>query len=111
MQKGMWTCTQCGEKLGEQFDSCWRCSSPKPTGETAVATAAEPSAEKAPQWKLAYRVFRGTLASWDELFTQAASFATEVGPERVVNISHSADQHDGVVTVWYWAAEGEAEPG
>jgi hypothetical protein len=107
----MWTCKQCGEKLEDQFDSCWRCSSLKPTGETAAASAAEPGAEKPPQWRLAYRVFRGTLATWDDLFTQAARFATEVGPERVVNISHSADDQDGVVAVWYWTTEGEAEPG
>ena len=107
----MWTCTQCGEKLEDQFDSCWRCSSHKPAGGTAAEPAAEPSAERAPQWKLAYRSFRGTLATWDELFAQAASFATDVGPERVLSISHSADHSDGVVTVWYWAAEGKGEPG
>ncbi len=107
----MWTCNKCGEKLGDQFDSCWRCSSPKPAAGTAVAPAAAPNADKAPRWRMAYRVFRGTLATWDQLFTQAADFATEVGSERVVSISHSADQHDGVVTVWYWAPEGESEPG
>ncbi len=58
---------------------------------------------------MTYRIFRGTLATWDQLFTQAADFATKVGSERVVSISHSADNSDGVVTVWYWAAEGEGE--
>jgi len=52
-------------------------------------------------------MFRGTLATWDELFTRAAYFATEIGPERVLNISHSADDGDGVVTVWYWGSEEE----
>jgi hypothetical protein len=107
----MWTCKQCAEKLDDQFDSCWRCSSLKSTGETAVAPVAEPSAEKAPQWKLAYRIFRGTLATWDELFSEAAAFASGVGTERVLNISHSANHGDGVVTVWYWTVEGEGDPG
>jgi hypothetical protein len=49
-----------------------------------------------------YKTFRGTFASWDELFSQAAAFATTLGEERVISISHSADQSDGVVAVWYW---------
>jgi hypothetical protein len=53
--------------------------------------------------RLEYRVFRGVWASFDSLFTEAAEFATSVGPERVVSISHSEDKGDGVVTVWYWA--------
>ncbi len=57
---------------------------------------------------MAYRVFRGTLATWDDLFSQAAEFATDLGPERVLSISHSADHHDGVVSVWYWEADAES---
>lgn len=55
--------------------------------------------------KLHYRVFRSTWTSWDGLFCQATEFANEIGPERVVNISHSEDRGDGVVTVWYWQNE------
>jgi hypothetical protein len=43
------------------------------------------------------------MATWDQLFTDAAAFATSVGPEHLITISHSADHSDGVVTVWYWA--------
>jgi hypothetical protein len=50
-----------------------------------------------------FRYFRGSFASWDELFSQAADFAAEIGRERLINISHSCDNSDGVVTVWYWA--------
>jgi hypothetical protein len=57
--------------------------------------------QEAPKWRVAYRKFRGTFATWDDLFTEATAFASEVGPERVVNISHSADSGDGVVVVWY----------
>ena len=56
-----------------------------------------------------YKMFRGTLATWDELFTQAAEFATKVGRERLITISHSADQSNGVVTVWYWAEPDEGD--
>jgi len=52
--------------------------------------------------RVTWRVFRGTLATWDQLFDEAAAFASELGPERVISISHSADRSDGVVTVWYW---------
>ena len=56
---------------------------------------------------VAYRVFRGTLISWQALFDQAAEFASQVGPERLISISQSCDKSDGVVTVWYWAGEGQ----
>jgi hypothetical protein len=52
-----------------------------------------------------YKIFRGTLTSWDDLFSQAASFATELGEIGVINISHSCAGSDGVVTVWYWSQE------
>ena len=48
------------------------------------------------------RVFRGTFKRWATLFEEACEFATQVGPERLISISHSADNADGVVTVWYW---------
>ena len=47
--------------------------------------------------------FRSSFKSWDSLFAEAASFAERVGPEDLTNISHSEDQNEGVVTVWYWA--------
>lgn len=61
------------------------------------------------KWTLSYHAFRGKWASWEELFSKASEFATQIGPERLVNISHSADHHDGLVVVWYWEAEGSKE--
>ena len=52
--------------------------------------------------RVAFRVFRAGFGSWEALFNEAAAFATEIGRERLISISHSADHHDGVVTVWYW---------
>jgi hypothetical protein len=101
----MWICQKCGEKLEDQFDACWKCSSRQQQTQEQGTPGRE--APQPPEWKLSYRMFRGTLATWDELFTRAAYFATEIGPERVLNISHSADDGDGVVTVWYWGSEEE----
>jgi hypothetical protein len=43
------------------------------------------------------------MKRWEELFREAADFATTIGPDRVISISHSEDENDGVVTVWYWS--------
>ncbi len=55
--------------------------------------------------KVKFEMFRGTFASWDTLFTEACEFATKIGKDRVINISHSDSHSDGVVTVWYWSDE------
>ena len=52
---------------------------------------------------LNFRVFRGSLKTWSMLFGEAAAFASKVGRERLVGISHSQESMEGVVTVWYWA--------
>ncbi len=52
--------------------------------------------------RVAFEVFRGVLTTWNELYFRAAAFATQVGPDRVINISQSCDSVEGVVTVWYW---------
>jgi hypothetical protein len=59
--------------------------------------------------RLRYRMFRGTWASWESLFDEAAQFANELGPKKVVSISHSEDHDDGVVAVWYWE-DGNGAP-
>ena len=46
-----------------------------------------------------YEVFRGTLASWETLFREASEFAASIGHDRLINISHSCDHSNGVVTV------------
>jgi predicted Zn-ribbon and HTH transcriptional regulator len=42
------------------------------------------------------------LKSWQALFQDAADFATEIGRERLISISHSSDHSEGIVTVWFW---------
>ena len=50
-----------------------------------------------------YKIFRASLASWDELFGQAAEFSSEQGEMKIINISHSCDGGNGTVVVWYWS--------
>ena len=52
--------------------------------------------------KVKFKVFRGTFATWETLFKEAARFATKLGREQLITISHSEDSKNGVVTVWYW---------
>jgi len=105
-------CTYCGKQYSDEATKCSIDGKPlKMLGVTRNPGRSpedkSSNAPQAPQWRLSYRVFRGTLATWEELFRQAAAFASEVGPERVVSISHSEDNNDGVVAVWYWT---ENEP-
>lgn len=53
--------------------------------------------------RVAFEVFRGAWTTWQELFEGAAQFASQLGPNRLISISHSEDKNDGVVTVWYWS--------
>ncbi len=94
----LWKCAKCGEVIETQFDSCWKCSEPR-QGNISEATTNDP---EAPAWRLAHRIFRGDPYSWDELFSEATEFATDLGPDRVVNLSHSTDKQEALVVVWYW---------
>ena len=60
--------------------------------------------------RVRFETFASSWSSWDELFAQAAEFATALGPARLINISHSCDQNKGVVTVWYWDEDGPTPP-
>lgn len=58
-----------------------------------------------------FREFRGRLYSWRELFQQAAVFATDIGKENLISISHSEEAGKGVIAVWYWeSGRGRAHP-
>ena len=50
-----------------------------------------------------YKFFKATLKSWDSMHAEAAEFATMIGKDRLINISHSSDHSEGVITVWYWS--------
>jgi hypothetical protein len=56
------------------------------------------------------RQFTSANKSWETLCAEAAAFATEVGRERLINISVAASGgtdvfglgSTGVIVVWYW---------
>jgi hypothetical protein len=64
--------------------------------------------------RVKYKVFQSSTASWESLFDEVAQFASEVGPKRLIGISHSEGREDwyanGVVTVWYWEQDPERNP-
>ena len=52
--------------------------------------------------RMKFRKFHALLKSWETVFQEAADFATSLGPDRVVSVSHSEDHNEAIVTVWYW---------
>lgn len=46
--------------------------------------------------------FSAVFKTWDGLFLDAIEFATALPPENLISISHSSDQGNGVVAVWYF---------
>ncbi len=77
-----------------------------PKGEAAPAEAAPRFAR--------FKMFRSALTTWESLFAEAAEFASQMGPERLITVSHSSDNGEGVVAVWYWEGpewDGVAGPG
>jgi hypothetical protein len=95
----MWTCGKCGAKVESVFQICWAC------GRAKDGTEAEAPREAAPPRHGAvvrFKTFISGFESWEQLFGQAAEYATRLGPDRLINISHSEDSNEGVVTVWYW---------
>jgi hypothetical protein len=103
--RGRWKCATCGELLDPQFDTCWRCSTPRATPGARPGLSSSDTKAPGVNWRVEYRMFRGTFATWANLFDQAASFAAEIGRERLIGISHSEDNGDGVVAVWYWTQQ------
>jgi ATP-dependent Clp protease ATP-binding subunit ClpC len=57
-----------------------------------------------------HRTFESRSSSWKDLCDEAAAFATEIGPEKVISISVAASAGlempghggPGVIVVWYW---------
>lgn len=49
-----------------------------------------------------FQLFKSSLKSWADLCAEAAAFASEKQRDRLINISVSEDQNEGVIVVWYW---------
>jgi len=105
-------CTKVIEPRPRRKRKCPHCREPVVVRQGALLTAAdaqaldqkqaEPQQEpEAPRFAR-FRIFRSALTTWESLFVEAAEFATEMGPERLITVSHSSDNGEGVITVWYW---------
>ena len=55
-----------------------------------------------PRMQVKFRVFKSYTQSWDDLCAEAAEFATQQGRDRLINLSVSEDDNQGVIVVWYW---------
>src|SRR5947209_11663418 len=97
-------CTKVIEPRPRRNRKCPHCREPIVLRQGALLTAAGAKArdekkssakdEPAPSFAR-YKIFRSSLSTWESLFAEAAEFVTQVGPERVISVSHSADQGEG----------------
>jgi len=49
-----------------------------------------------------FQLFKSSLKSWQDLCADAAAFASQIGRDRLINLSLSEDHNEGVIIVWYW---------
>jgi hypothetical protein len=49
-----------------------------------------------------FQLFKSMMKSWHDLCAEAATFASDLGKERLISISVSEDHNEGVIVVWYW---------
>lgn len=52
--------------------------------------------------KMRFRRFNAVIKSWETVLQEAADFASSLGRDRVVTISHSEDHNKYDIVVWYW---------
>lgn len=106
------SCTKVIEPRPRRNRKCPHCREPLVVRKGALLTAAgaravepkkdeAPTADEVPRFAR-FKVFRSSLTTWESLFAEAAEFATRLGPDRLIAVSHSADNGEGVVAVWYW---------
>jgi hypothetical protein len=104
-------CSKVIEPRPRRNRKCPHCREPIVLRQGALLTAADAKtrdekksadADEAAPSLARFKIFRSSLNTWESLFAEAAEFASRLGPERVITISHSADQGEGVVAVWYW---------
>jgi hypothetical protein len=108
----MGTCAKCGAETEPGFEVCWSCCAPLPATAASEAITDKPAPPAQPESaggpdlppgpRVCFTVFRSYTQSWEELFGQAAAFASRIDPNDLISISHSEDDNEGVVTVWYW---------
>lgn len=62
--------------------------------------------------RLRYKIYKTFILfeGWAPICDEAAEFATRLGPDRVVSVSHSYSHRNASVIVWYWAEDGLEAP-
>jgi hypothetical protein len=61
-----------------------------------------------PRW-MRYWFVRSSMRPWEALLDDAARFASGLRPGQLYGITHSADNSDGVVAVWFWVDTDPSE--
>src|SRR4051794_32879890 len=59
--------------------------------------------------RVLFKSWDSKMASREKLFKAATEFATKIGEERLINITHSEDRDNIVITIWYWGEQDERE--
>src|SRR5271168_4003723 len=55
--------------------------------------------------RVLFKAFDSKMASREKLFKAASEFASYIGRERLITLSHSEDRDNIVITIWYWGEE------
>jgi hypothetical protein len=108
----MGTCAKCGAETEPGFEVCWSCCAPLPGTAASAAITDRPAPPPQPERegkpdlrvgaRVRFQVFRSYTQTWEELFGEAAAFASRIDPHDLISISHSEDDNEGVVAIWYW---------
>lgn len=62
-----------------------------------------------PRRWLRVRFVRSSMRSWQSLFQETAKWADGLADGQLFSISHSCDNTDAVVAVWYWVDHDPAD--
>ena len=55
--------------------------------------------------RITFKAFDSKMASREKLFKAAIEFANKLDRKDLLNITHSEDRDNIVITVWYWTEE------
>lgn len=59
--------------------------------------------------RVAFKAFDSKMASREKLFRAATEFASQIGRDRLITLTHSEDHDNIVITIWYWTDEPEGK--
>jgi hypothetical protein len=59
------------------------------------------------EFRVTFKAFDSKMASREKLFRAAAEYASQIGRDRLITMSHSEDRDNIVITIWYWTDEPE----